>query len=86
MAALEFCWVCTADIEDLHVVGLEHFIASGDHDIDQGIGKQNLVEVVQITLQLVVEGEVTKREVNILACSNWLLREDDRLNFLVNLD
>jgi len=63
-------WVSQTNHEDLHVLPLQVFELVVDHVVDEGVGEEYLVEVVDIALELVVEGEVAQSEEKVLASWN----------------
>ncbi len=55
-----------------------------DDRVDEGISKQDLVEVAQIGVQLIVEGNASQRKVYIFSRPDGLIPEYDLLDLLIN--
>ena len=65
---------------------LKRLILIGDDYVNEGIGEQNHVEVTQITFKFVIEGDGAEREVYLFTSADWLFRENDLLDLLINVD
>ena len=58
VAVLELARIATADVQDLHMVGLERLVLRLDNHINECVGEEDLIEVREIALKLIVEREI----------------------------
>lgn len=57
---LELARVSATHVQDLHVLQLQRLELTVDHYVYQCVREQDLVEITQVTLQLIVERQVAQ--------------------------
>ena len=78
-------FVSAADHEDLYVFFFQGLEVVSDDIVDEGVCKQDHVEIRQILLEFVVEGDGAEGEVDLFSWSNLLGGEDDVFDILLNV-
>ena len=75
-----------AEVEDLHLFFRQLFVIVLNDQINESIGHQHVIEVFEITFQLVIKWTISKTIENFLAFLNWLVTQYDLFDFFVGLD
>lgn len=74
------------EIENLHLLLRQLLVVVLDDEIDQSVGHQHVVKVLEVTLELVVERAVSETVKDFFAFLDRLVTEYDLFYFIVSLD
>jgi len=75
-----------ADHEYLHVLGKKRIVSLLYDDIDERVGHEILIEVLDIADQLILEISISQSIEEGLVFSNWLVRQNDLLGIVTHVN
>lgn len=72
--------------EDLHLLLGELLVVVLNDQVDECVRHEHVVEVLEVTLQFVVEGTISETVEDLLSFFDWLIVQNDLLDLIVSLD